>query len=657
MGMARRKIRVEDLHRFKFVSDPQVSPDGSRIAFVLSTINSKEDTYERHIWMAERVSGDIKQFTFGPGRDTYPRWSPDGLQILFLSRGREPEKKTQLYVIPSSGGEARLAADMDERVSNPAWAQDSNQVLFISRVWTKGKPKSDVKVIRRINYKLNGVGTFEGRRNHVFTTRMGGNPKQVTEGDFDVQAAKWAPDGRSIGFITNMEEDADLKLIRDIYLTPSGGGKPRRLTGGDHVITDFSWSHNGDQIAFTGHSKPEEPAANFDLWVMQSEGGDPRNLTADFDRSLGRGVGSDLRVATPDPGAVWSPDADTIYFVTASIPHSNVYKVGVDGGRVEAVTTGRTVDGFSLSANGEVMAFNSMDATHPAELYVRDRKSERRLTDFNGRLLSRLNLSSPEHFTFVNPLGEEIDGWVIRPPDFEEGRRYPAVLEIHGGPRSVYGDAIFHEFQLLAAEGYVVIYTNPRGSAGYGEDYAAVLMGHYSEIDYEDLMAFVDDSLERFQFIDRDRLGVTGGSYGGYMTNWMVSHTDRFRAAVTFRSICNWVSKFGCSDIGYMQPESIAGDPDYWEQMEKHLARSPIRYAKRVKTPTLIVHSENDLRCPMEQAEQWFVALKFQGVPTELLRFPDETHELSRSGKPKHREERLRHMLRWFDKYLKSAQD
>jgi dipeptidyl aminopeptidase/acylaminoacyl peptidase len=316
---------------------------------------------------------------------------------------------------------------------------------------------------------------------------------------------------------------------------------------------------------------------------------------------------------------------------------------------------GKTVDGFSLSEDGSIIAFNALDAIHPAELWVKDERGEKKLTGFNDRLLKGLDLSVPEHFTFVNALGETIDGWVMRPVGFKEGEKYPTVLEIHGGPRGVYGDGMFHEFQVLAAEGYAVIYTNPRGSGGYGEAYAQAVMGHYGECDYEDLMAFVDEALKRYPFIDESRLGVVGGSYGGYMTNWIISQTDRFAAAVTFRSICNWVSKFGVSDIGYMQPESIAGEEDFWTNIEVPLRHSPIMYAKNVKTPCLIVHSENDLRCPMEQGEQWFVALKQNGVPTELVRFPDETHELSRSGKPKHREERLQHMLRWFNEYLKPA--
>ena len=392
---------------------------------------------------------------------------------------------------------------------------------------------------------------------------------------------------------------------------------------------------------------------NLDLWVMPSEAGGKRNLTGDFDRGLGMRVGSDLRVATPNPGAVWSGDGSSIYFLTADTPNSNVCKVSAEGGVIEKVVGGKTIDGFSMSGDDSIMAFNAGDATHPMELYVTDDEGERRLTKFNDGLLKGLDLSVPEHFTFRNALGGDIDGWIMKPVGFEEGEKYPMVLEIHGGPRSVYGDCMYQEFHLLAADGYVVIYTNPRGSGGYDEAYAQAVVGHYGQCDYEDLKAFVNEVLRRYSFIDEDRLGVTGGSYGGYMTNWIISHTDRFRAAVTFRSICNWVSKFGCSDIGFMQPRYVAGEEDFWTNIDVPLSHSPIKYAKNVKTPCLIIHSENDLRVPMDQAEQWFVALKQNGVPTELVRFPDETHELSRSGKPKHREERLQHMLRWFNQYLR----
>jgi len=652
--MSKRKIKIDDLRRFKFVSDPQISPDGEVIAFVLSTINHKDDSYERHIWVADCKIGKAKQFTHGVGSDTYPRWSPDGKRLLFLSRSRDPEdRKTQLWSIPRSGGEAEIFAKTDEGVSKPVWAPDSKSVLFLSKVWTQGKPESDVKVITRIKYKLNAAGFFQGRRTHIFTARVGGKPKQLTKGEFDVEVSRWSPDGKSIAFISNMGENADISRVRDIFEVPTRGGEPRRLTEGKHVISDLSYSPDGDRVAFIGHDRPLELVVNMDLWVMPSGGGEKRNLTSDFDRSLNMGVGSDLRVASPTPGAVWGPDGEEIYFKAASIPHANVYRVGAGGGSVDVVVGGMVVDGFSLSADGSVMAFNALDATRPAELWVRDGDGDRRLTLFNDRLLKGLDLSVPEHFTFVNALGEEVDGWVMKPVAFKEGGKYPTVLEVHGGPRGVYGDGIFHEFQVLASEGFAVIYTNPRGSGGYGEAYAQAVMGHYGECDYEDLMAFVDEALERYPFIDKARLGVTGGSYGGYMTNWMIGQTDRFSAAVTFRSICNWVSKFGVSDMGYMQPRSISGRETFWgEDIVEQLRHSPIMYAGDVKTPCLIIHSEEDYRCPMEQGEQWFTALKLQGVPTELVRFPGENHELSRSGKPRHREERLQHMVRWFKEYL-----
>ena len=656
--MAKRKITIKDLRRFKFVSDPQVSPDGEKVAFVLSTINHKEDKYERHIWLVDPGSGKAAQFTHGIGRDTYPRWSPDRQSLLFLSSGRDPdEKKAQLWVIPCTGGEASMAVKTDEGISKPAWAPDSKTLLFLSKVWTHGKPESDVKVVKRVKYKLNGVGTFEGRRVHLFTARPGGKPKQLTEGEFDVELARWDPDGKRIALITNMEDDADTSKVRDIYLIPSRGGELAKLTESEHVISELSWSPDGSRIAFIGHDKPEGLAINNDLWVMAAEGGEKKNLTEEFDRSLSQTIGSDIRVSTPNPGAVWGPKGDEMYFVTASIPHSNIYKVGADGGPVKAVVEGKTIDGFSLSSDGTIFAYNAQDATHPAEIWVKDEGGERRLTGFNDRFLKGLELSVPEHFTFKNGLGEEIDGWFMKPLGDEKDGGYPALLEIHGGPRSIYGDGMFHEFQVLAAEGYAVFYTNPRGSAGYGEDFAEAVMRHYGECDYEDLMLFTDEVLKRFDSIDAERLGVLGGSYGGYMTNWIIGHTHRFAAAVTFRSICNWISKFGVSDFGYMQPEAISGTKDYWDDILLHLDRSPIRYVKNVKTPCLVIHSEDDLRCPMEQGEQWFVSLKLNGVPTELIRFPDETHELSRSGKPGHREERLWHTVRWFNKYLKEAGD
>jgi len=441
--MAKRRIKVEDLRRIKFVSDPQISPDGSNIAFVLSTADHDEDRYERHIWMAETNTGALYQFTYGQGGDTNPRWSPDCSKLLFLSRGREPDKKTQLYVIPLRGGEATLVAETEEGVGSPAWAPNGRDILFTSMVWTDEKPKdTDVKVVKRIRYKFNALGFFEGRRTHLFTVRQGRKPRQLTDGDYDVEYAEWSPEGNEIAFITSMEADADTSRVRDIYKMPAKGGNPERLTGGEHAIVSLSYSPDGETVAFIGYDRPDELAVDYDLYIMPSGGGEKRCLTGGFDRSLGMGVGSDLRVSIPNPGAVWRSDGKHIFFLTADTPHCNVYRLRVEGGDVETVIGGRVVDGFSVSKDGLKIAFTAMSATRPCELYLLD-VEEKRLSKFNDRLLNGLELVEPESFKFTNRLGREVEGWIIKPVGWEVGEKYPCVLEMHGGPRGVYGDGMF----------------------------------------------------------------------------------------------------------------------------------------------------------------------------------------------------------------------
>ncbi len=649
--MAKRNIKVEDLREFKFVSDPQISSDGSKTAFVLSEINHDEDKYMRHIWLAETSTGKLSQFTYGPGADTYPRWSPDGEKLLFLSNGRQPDKKTQLYVISLQGGEAQLVADMENGVSNPRWSLDGKTILFTSRVWTEEKTESDVKRIKRIRYRFNNVGFFEGRRIHLFTVKQGGKPKQITKGEYDVSDPRWSCDGNSISFITNMEPDQDTSKVNDIYRVPLKGGEPEKITDSTYSISNHSYSPDGETVAFIGNHKPQELAPDYDLYKIPVAGGDPELLTGTFNRSLLMGVGSDLRVASPGDDPLWSSDGEYIYFNTADTPYCNLYRINTSTKMLKTLITGKTVDGFSVADNG-LIAYNAMTSLEPCELYILD-GAEKKLSDFNKKLLGKLNLSKPEHFTYKNRLGRTIDGWMIKPTDWKKDEQYPCVLEMHGGPRGVYGDGIFQEFQLLAAEGWSVIYMNPRGSAGYDEEYTEAVMRHYGEVDYEDFIDFTDVVLKRYSWIDEKRVGLTGGSYGGYTTNWIISHTDRYKAAVTCRCISSWVSKFGVSDMGFMQPESISGAKTYWgEDLIEQMKHSPIYYVDKVKTPCLIIHSEQDYRCPMDQGEQWFTALKLNHIPTEFIRFPDENHELSRSGKPQHREERLQHILRWFREYL-----
>jgi len=650
----KRNIEVKDLMRIHFVSDPQISPDGSHVAFVHTTIDYNMDDYVSALWMADLETGRTAQFTSGRGKDKNPRWSPDSRRLLFTSiTGKDSEKKSQIYIISIEGGEARRITDVEGGVEHPRWSPDGRRILFIS-AFRKEKPESDVKVIKRIKYKFNGVGFFEGRRRHLFTvSSKGGRPKQVTRGELDVNAAEWLRDGKRIAFISNLEKDADLTCDTYIYTVEAKGGEPKRLTDGPMVITSFKPSPRDDFIAYIGHDYRMRLWGNKDIWLISTEGGESLNLTQAFDHDIGYKLSCDVRVVSPNSNPQWSGDADAIYFTSTYEGAVRLYKVSSGGGDVKAVMGGvnHSIEAWSMSRNG-VIAYNVVSTTNPIELWVMKEGEQRQITDFNERWARQLNICDHERFTFKSSGGHTVEGWLMRPPIFEEDSNYPMVLYIRGGSAGCFGFGFMHEFQVLAAQGWVVLYVNQWGSGGYDEEFQAQASGHYGQQEYADLMEAVDFVLDNYSFIDPEKLGVAGGSQGGFLTNWIVTHTDRFKAAVTQRSVCNWASMFGTSDIGWTFGRyDMEGVP--WSDEEKYFSMSPLRYVANTKTPTLIIHAEEDYRCPLEQAWQWFTALKFLGVTTEMVIFPEENHDLSRRGKPKHREQRINHIIRWFKKYLK----
>jgi dipeptidyl aminopeptidase/acylaminoacyl peptidase len=638
------------------VSDPQISPDGRRVLFTYTTVDMEEDRYESHIYIHNIGARETRQFTHGRDSESNPRWSPDGSWILFTSNRPSPDdpkeekkKRAQIFVIPSDGGEARQITSVEGGIKHPTWSPDGRSILFASRV-QKGEEVegSDVKIITRIMYKLDGQGFFQGKRIHLFTVpAKGGKAKQITDGQFDVDAVTWSPDGKKVAFVTNMDKDADLVHYRNIFLVPARGGELELLWKGEGPIGTLSWSPNGRHLAFTGRVI-EDPDLilyrNTELFALPFDGGEPRLLTGGFDRTLR--MARDL---------VWNPDSTYVYFTFPDQGTVQIGRADLDGG-VERVTEGKLSRGsFTMDASGEVIAFNAASPTTPHELWIQDGGGARKVTEMNKRPLRRLKISKPEEFWFTASDGVKVQGWIIRPHDFVEGEKYPTVLQVHGGPHSAYGftlDPAVHEFQVLASYGYAVVYTNPRASVGFGEEFARAVSGHWGERDYLDVMEAVDHVVVAYPFVDGSRLGIAGGSYGGFMTNWVVGHTDRFKAAVTMRSISNWYSQWGTSDISFRGHEVTWGK-NPWDNVEEVLSKSPITYVKNVVTPLLILHSENDYRCPMGQDELLFTALKKLDKTTEFIRFPDEPHGLSRTGKPKHRVERLQHIVRWFDRYLK----
>ncbi len=647
----------EDLTRVLFVTDPQLSPDGRRIAFVVTSLSEERDEYLANIWIVDVAGGDPRRFTAGPRRDIEPRWSPDGTRLAFLSE-RAPKDKLQLYVMPADGGEPTKLTALENGVGSVAWSPDGARLAFVSAVGGQREPESEeekrksrpARVITSVKYRFNGEGFIYDRRAHVFVVSTdGGAPLQLTDGDFADADPTWAPDSQSIVFASARHASRDDDDASDLWRIPAKGGAPQRLTATTGPVALPSFSPDGRSVAYLARPGRNSYGRNVRLFVVPSDGGDAACLTSLLDRSCGALPGRPL----------WAPDGRSIVVAAEDRGDSGLWRVLTSGGEAPARIVGgeRALNGFSASADGRLTTFAASSPVAPAEIFVcrADGGDERQLTRLNRTWTETVTLSAPERFRFTRA-GFEVDAWVMRPADVVAGQRYPTLLCIHGGPHTQYGHNFFDEFQVYAGAGYAVIYTNPRGSQGYGEAFAQAVIGDWGGGDYADVMAALDEALRRHAFIDPERLGVLGGSYGGFLTSWAVGHTDRFKAACSERAVNCQYTMFGTSDIGHSFNVAELGGPLPWEDMARYIERSPLTYAKSIVTPLLIIHSEDDLRCPIEQAEQLFVALKKLRREVRFVRFPGENHEMSRSGKPRHRLERFRHILEWFAGRLGGAQ-
>ncbi|MDP9380372.1 MAG: S9 family peptidase [Chloroflexota bacterium] len=653
----RKLMTAEDLYGFRFASDPQISPDGANVAYVLAHIDRESDEYRQAVYLVPADgSTPPRRYTYGPKRDNHPRWSPDGSQLLFVS---DREGKPQVYVMPSDGGEARKVTDLSNGAGCPVWSPDGARVAFISR--TGVDVDEDISDIVSYHYteayyKDDGEGIKRGH-NHLFVQDLdGGDTMQLTEGPDDYRDPAWSPDGAYIAVLRQQSARRAFEWGTDIYLVPASGGEARRLTPGDGPSYAPSFSPDGSRLAYLGHRNPPETggSTNTGVWTVSLEGGEPTLLTADWDRSASNDdVNSDARWGTNEHRPTWRPDNSGIYFLATDHGATNIYTVPANGGSVRAVTNGeRVIDAFSTG--GDRLAYIAADLLNPGDLYASapDGSTEVRLTGVNEEFLRGFTLSEPHEVRIQSTEGTEVQGWVMKPTGYVEGERYPLIMEVHGGPHTAYGYAFFHEFQVLAARGYGVLFTNPRGSTGYGQEFAVCIVKQWGERDYADVMAAADWAASQ-PWVDSERLGMTGGSYGGFMTNWVTGHTDRFKAAVTRRCLSNWVSFYGTSDIGPRFSEWMVGGTP-WTNPEGYARMSPMTYVQNIRTPLLVIHSEEDHRCAVEQSEQLFVALKRLGCETEFVRYPQESHSLSRVGKPARRIENLERISAWFERYVDS---
>lgn len=654
MSVGGRKVEAADLYRIRQVNDPQVSPDGRFVVYTVTEADEKENRYRTALWIHDLANGEHRRLTSGLHRDGQPRWSPDGRTIAFTSDRNPDEKgKGQVWTIPADGGEPSRLTALAEPVEEVAWSPDGRWLAVVSKVRIGDPPPaSGVRVIRTPRYRFDGEGYLDDKYRQVFVVdATTGSARQLTDGPYEHQHIAWSPTGHEIALSSRREEGWEFSPVRDLYAVRVHGREVRRITDGTGAWSRPSWSPDGTRIACLGTRRIDSDAARTEVFVVPAGGGAPVSLTADFDRSCTDGAIADV-ISYPVRAPLWSADGSSLHFVVSDAGTVQIARVEVSGGDVIRVTEGRRRCGALALVPDGGYVFAANDATHPGEIFrcAADGSGERALTGHNDAWLAEVALSEPEPFVVPSHDGLPIHGWIMRPPDFEPGKKYPLTLEIHGGPFGMYAESMMHEFQLLAANGYVVLYTNPRGSTGYGDDFAGRLFRAWGINDFPDQMAAVDWAIAQ-GYVDPERLGVLGGSYGGFMTNWVITHTTRFKAAVTGRTVSNMYSTFGTDDIFFASAEQTIGALP-WEDPDIYWQLSPISYVDRIETPLLIEHQEEDYRCPMEQAEQLFIALKRLGKTVEFLRFPGESHGMSRTGQPAHRIERLTHILRWFETYL-----
>jgi dipeptidyl aminopeptidase/acylaminoacyl peptidase len=633
----RKPVTAEDYLAFEFLSDPQISPDGQWVAYTVATIDQKANRRVSRIWIAS-VEGThpTVPFTGENASSTSPRWSPDGRFLAFLSArdGGRP----QIWLLSRNGGEARRVSNLENGASNFEWSPDGTRFVCLTRTGPPPSKTSDVRHYTHIYYKFNDTGYFDEKRSHVAIVDVRtGAAKQITDGDnWNDLDPHWSPDSTRIAFVSNRTgKEFDLDRNSDVWTVPAAGGELTKIS--DHVGPDTSprWSPDGARIAFLGTEDEEAPPM---IYVAPATGGKSVAINSNFDQTA-----SEL---------MWAEQGRALYLNSGVKGETHLYRMDSTTGALSAITTGpRAVRSASVHDASHKIAYLSNDFAHLDDLYVRDASgAEHQLTHLNASLWEQRSLASVERVNYTAADGWPIDGFLVKPIGWESGKKYPLIVSIHGGPAGQYGVDWFHEFQVYAGRGWGVFFCNPRGSTGYGRKFQRGVVNEWGGKAYTDIMTGLEEALKRNPWIDRDRLGVTGGSYGGYMTNWITTQTNIFRAAVTLRSISNFISDDGTRDGAYGHEKDFGGD--IFQNYDAYWKYSPLHYANKVKTPTLVLHSDNDYRVPIEQGEQWFRALQHFGVVSELVMFPRENHNLTRTGEPKHLVESINWQCYWFDRFL-----
>jgi dipeptidyl aminopeptidase/acylaminoacyl peptidase len=680
----RSAITIDDLYQLDWLEHPRVSPDGRWVAYVRVTVDRPGNRYRRAIWLAPADGGPPRRLTAGARSDTSPRWSPDGRRLAFVSTrdGDTP----QLYLIAIDGGEARRLTRMPQGASEPAWSADGARIAFLSRAsqaerdaedsgappdppddWERAQAEArrahdeqlrlDPRIHTRLPYR-SGTSFFDDRRNHIYTLDVSlgeeeaepARPRRLTDGDLHYGAPAWMPDGAAILATATRDPEADaLFTYYDLFRVPApaeGRSAAVRLTETGYSYYDPHPSPDGALIALRYLPDDRPFAAGARVALLPAGGGALRDLTAAADLDVEQNR--------------WTPDGAGILFTAGWRGEQTVYQVSHQGAADSAracppvfPANGLLISEFDVGPDGS-LAFVAGAPDNPCDLYLRrPGGSTTRLTAINARWLAQRRVAPIEEISYTAPDGREVQGWLLRPPDAGPAALHPLAVHIHGGPHVMWGPgfrSMWHEWQTTAARGYVVFFCNPRGSEGYGEAWRDAIHASWGVADAPDIHAGIDAAIARGG-VDPARIAVTGGSYGGYMTAWLIAHSERFTCAVAVRGVYNLLTEHATSDAHELIEFEFDGYP--WEMHEKLWQHSPLAHAHKIATPLRILHSELDFRVPISEAEQLFSILRRRKQVVEFVRYPREGHELTRTGEPRHRADHMQRTIEWFDRFCK----